>query len=85
MFFTVLNCFGRVVATLRNITINLGSFEFSLFNLLFGVLIFATLCRTYLKYIFELPLNFKVNDHHSLTEYIDRHGEIYKVVKSRWY
>ena len=57
MLMNILGSFLQVINSLRNIPINLGGIEMNLFTLLFGILIFAILCRTYLKFILDLPLN----------------------------
>lgn len=82
---TIFSCFDLILTAFRSITINIGGINISLFLLVFGIYLFAMLCRTYLKYLFDLPTKVNVNSHNSLTEYINSYGEIYKVVKSRWY
>ena len=85
MLGTILDMFVQIINWLRSVIINIGGFNVSLFTLFVGIFVFATLCRTYLKYILDLPTNVNVAAHHSLSEFINSNGEIYKVIKSRWY
>lgn len=81
MLSTILLMFTQIINSFREITFNIGGINISLFTLLVGIFIFATLCRTYMKYVLDLPLNVQATTNDIFNKFMEQQRKSRKVFK----